>query len=88
MGDDPIRAPQFGKRNHHVQRLMMEETVSTLQGLFPGAVVTLLLTYPENFPGLREKVPGARTNYISSGEREDMAKAMRELLERWETPHA
>lgn len=55
----------------------MRVTMQTLEKIFPGCVIALLVMPVGG-------VAGNRINYISNGTREDMRGMMREVLERWE----
>lgn len=83
MAEDPIKAPPEGLLGDSGLNVLMTEVLNVSQGFLPGATITLLVSFPEGFPGLVETVPGARVNYMSTGQREDMANTMLELLKRW-----
>lgn len=59
----------------HGMRLLADLISSAVPGL--GFA---LITFP-----LGENIENQLVNYISNGQREDMIKALRELLERWES---
>jgi hypothetical protein len=55
----------------------MQVAMRALEDAFPGCAIALLVA-PFNGP------PGARVNWVSNGNREDMAVLMKEMLARWE----
>lgn len=78
LSDEPI---------HSDLSSLMNATMDTLVEVFPpGLVFTLMVTIPTDYPGAIALKPGpelSRTNYISNGDRDEMANAMLELLKRW-----
>lgn len=61
---------------HQVMRSIADAVDEILKEMVgPGFVLTILV-YPENKPGI--------ANYISTGQREDMIKALRETADRIE----